>query len=77
MALIKCKECGHKVSDTAKTCVNCGYDLSNSSSIIGNSLDIVDGVGKTAGCLSAGCAIFLGITISSVSLLSMCLIYLF
>jgi uncharacterized membrane protein YvbJ len=24
MALIKCKECGHDVSTTAKTCPNCG-----------------------------------------------------
>ncbi|MDD2720842.1 MAG: zinc ribbon domain-containing protein [Gallionella sp.] len=24
MALIKCRECGHEVSDTAKTCPNCG-----------------------------------------------------
>ena len=27
MALIKCPECGHDVSDTAETCPNCGYRL--------------------------------------------------
>lgn len=26
MALIKCKECGHRISKTAKTCSNCGRD---------------------------------------------------
>ena len=24
MALVKCKECGHAISDTAKNCPNCG-----------------------------------------------------
>ena len=28
MALIKCPECGKEVSDKAKTCINCGYPLS-------------------------------------------------
>lgn len=28
MALINCPECGKQVSDTAPTCPNCGYDLS-------------------------------------------------
>lgn len=27
MALIKCPECGKEVSDTAKACPNCGYDI--------------------------------------------------
>ena len=27
MALVKCPECNHDVSDTAATCPNCGYDL--------------------------------------------------
>ncbi|MBD5197089.1 MAG: zinc ribbon domain-containing protein [Bacteroidales bacterium] len=27
MALIKCPECGHQMSDTAKKCPNCGYSL--------------------------------------------------
>lgn len=27
MALIKCNECGHKVSDRAKTCPNCGVEI--------------------------------------------------
>ena len=27
MAMIKCKECGKEISDTAKACVNCGAPL--------------------------------------------------
>jgi predicted RNA-binding Zn-ribbon protein involved in translation (DUF1610 family) len=27
MALIKCPECRHEVSDTAETCPHCGYRL--------------------------------------------------
>ena len=27
MALTKCPECGHSVSDQAKTCPSCGYNL--------------------------------------------------
>ena len=27
MALIKCEECGKKVSDTCETCPNCGADI--------------------------------------------------
>ena len=27
MALIKCPECNHEVSDSAETCPNCGYRL--------------------------------------------------
>ena len=27
MALIKCKECGNKISDQAETCPKCGYEL--------------------------------------------------
>ncbi len=27
MSLIKCRECGHGVSNTADTCPNCGYHL--------------------------------------------------
>ena len=27
MAMIKCKECGKDISDTAKICVNCGAPL--------------------------------------------------
>lgn len=29
MALIKCEECGHEVSDHAKLCPNCGYQNNN------------------------------------------------
>lgn len=31
MALIKCPECGHDVSDQAITCPNCGYPLKSSN----------------------------------------------
>lgn len=31
MALIKCPECGKKVSDQAPTCIHCGYPLRKSS----------------------------------------------
>lgn len=27
MALIKCNECGKEISDSAKTCIHCGYKL--------------------------------------------------
>lgn len=27
MALVKCPECGKKVSDTAVSCPNCGYGI--------------------------------------------------
>lgn len=27
MSLIICKECGKKISDTAKRCPNCGYSM--------------------------------------------------
>ena len=29
MALIKCSECGKEISDKSKSCIHCGYDLSN------------------------------------------------
>lgn len=32
MALIKCKECGHDVSDTAKVCQNCGAAVQSNNS---------------------------------------------
>ena len=31
MALIKCPECGHEVSDKAVSCPNCGFPISHSS----------------------------------------------
>lgn len=31
MALIKCPECGHEVSDQAETCPNCGYALKSNA----------------------------------------------
>lgn len=29
MALLKCPECGGKVSSDAKTCLHCGYNMEN------------------------------------------------
>lgn len=31
MSLIKCPECGKEVSDKAKVCTNCGYQLIDNS----------------------------------------------
>ncbi len=32
MALIRCPECGHQISDQAIACPECGYPLNNSNS---------------------------------------------
>ena len=32
MALIKCPECGKEISDKSKTCINCGYPISEYAS---------------------------------------------
>jgi hypothetical protein len=34
MALIKCKECGNEVSDTAKACPHCGANVPKSSGYV-------------------------------------------
>ena len=34
MALIKCSECGKEISDTAKSCPNCGYTIHNKKSFL-------------------------------------------
>lgn len=34
MALIKCPECGKEISDTAKSCPNCGYEKERQSKIL-------------------------------------------
>ncbi len=36
MALVKCSECGHEVSDNALSCPNCGYILKKTASNSGN-----------------------------------------
>ena len=33
MALIKCPECGKEVSDTAKVCIHCGFELSKNQGL--------------------------------------------
>lgn len=39
MSLIKCPECKKKVSDMAKVCINCGYQLANKDNSFNNFLD--------------------------------------
>ena len=34
MAMIKCKECGKKISDKAKSCPHCGYSYVDDDSIL-------------------------------------------
>jgi uncharacterized membrane protein YvbJ len=31
MAMVKCSECGHRISDKAKSCPSCGVSYDNSS----------------------------------------------
>lgn len=38
MALIKCPECGHEVSDKAETCPSCGYEVIQKSWAIQKSI---------------------------------------
>lgn len=33
MALVKCPECDKEISDTAKTCINCGYKINSNTKI--------------------------------------------
>jgi len=47
MALIKCNECGHMVSDKATTCPNCGYPL-HPHEEIGSNNNFNEGVTKVA-----------------------------
>ena len=41
MALLKCKECGKEISDTAKTCPHCGAKLSKGVGCLGIALTII------------------------------------
>jgi predicted amidophosphoribosyltransferase len=34
MAMAKCKECGHRISTTAKTCPNCGHEFKSISRLL-------------------------------------------
>lgn len=38
MALVKCPECGHEVSDKAAACPNCGYEMAQKSWAVRNSI---------------------------------------
>lgn len=46
MALIKCSECGHKISDQAKTCPKCGKRVTNVMSFQTNATIISTGKPK-------------------------------
>lgn len=41
MAMVSCKECGKEISDTAKTCINCGAKINHKKN---NNKDIVIGI---------------------------------
>lgn len=42
MALIKCPECHHEVSDTAETCPHCGYRLMHQMQVIPKAMKIYE-----------------------------------
>jgi len=46
MALITCKECKNKISDTAKVCPHCGYEKKD----FAQSLDDIGKAGQNLGC---------------------------
>lgn len=52
MALIKCKECGHEVSDRASACPNCGCPIEKGNCCIECGQPIPDGVNE---CPNCGC----------------------
>lgn len=54
MALIKCQECGHEVSDTCDKCPNCGASISSQQLSVGDKNMIVK-------ICCFGAAIFFGI----------------
>ena len=43
MALIKCPECGNKISDQADSCPKCGYELKKSNQEVGKQLNKIKG----------------------------------
>ena len=43
MALIKCPECGNKISDQAESCPKCGYELKKSNQEVGKQLNKIKG----------------------------------
>ena len=52
MALITCPECGQSISDKAKICVHCGFELNNTKvcSECGSALESDDKFCKVCGC---------------------------
>jgi RNA polymerase subunit RPABC4/transcription elongation factor Spt4 len=54
MALVKCSDCNHKISDSAKTCPNCGHVYKED----------IDGL-----LFVVGCAIIFGLFLSVITAL--------
>lgn len=52
MALIKCKECGHQISNKAKTCSNCGIPLPKKTSVLTWLVTILIGLGVFSAIMS-------------------------
>jgi len=52
MALIKCKECGHQISNKAKTCSNCGVPLPKRTSVLTWLVTILIGLGVFGAIMS-------------------------
>lgn len=52
MALIKCKECGHEISDKASTCPNCGCPIEKGfvCKECGNPISTTDAICPNCGC---------------------------
>lgn len=63
MSIIKCPECDKEVSDTAKTCPNCGYQLVDKVAKTLDTLGIVGGILLFLGCIVCFLfSMYLGIT---------------
>lgn len=54
MALIKCPECGRKVSDKAKTCPDCGYPIAANNSSGTVTIKIANGIAGTVKIFNVG-----------------------
>jgi len=71
MALIQCEECGHKVSDKAPSCINCGYPIAGNLEVkaIGTPVTTMQETSKAikSHMVIATCMILGGCTVSLVS----------
>lgn len=63
MALIRCPECNHEVSDSAEICPNCGYRIKKYSSTIVNNQQSTPHYYQDVGSYGGGWALgfFLGL----------------